>query len=112
MPMLSPRMRKKLLEKILSKASQSKKYNYFAQLALENIEYKHCKVLAELMDWDANSIARLFAIVNFKPTQSLSISSERKILDFLQYENIEKLEQILLVEAAIDEIRSLLQSVK
>jgi len=112
MPMLSPRMRKKLLQKILQKASENKNYTFLNGLAPEELAYKHCKILAELMDWDSNSVARLFAIANFKPTQSLSISSEKKILDFLGYETMQKLEQVLLIETALDEIQILLQSMK
>jgi hypothetical protein len=112
MPMLSPRMRKKLLQKILQKASENKKYTFFSLLAPEELTYKHCRILAELMDWDSNSVARLFAIANFKATQSLSISSEKKILDFLGYETMQKLELLLLIETALDEIKNLLQSMK
>lgn len=65
-----------------------------------------------MMDWDSNSVARLFAIANFKATQSLSVSSEQKILYFLGFKSVEDLEQILIIEAAFDEIIKLLQSMR
>lgn len=65
-----------------------------------------------MMDWDSNSVARLFGVANFKVTQSLSVSSEQKILHFLGFRSVEELEQILIIEIAFDEMSNLLRSMK
>ena len=110
--MLSPKIRKKLLEKILKKASENKQYAAFLDIKLEDVAYKHCKILSEIMDWDTNSVSRFFALPSFKQTQSLSINSENKILIFLEISSIEQLERILVLEVAFEEIFILLQSMK
>ena len=110
--MLSPKIRKKLLEKILKKATQNKQHTIFLDVKPEEMEYKHCKTLSEIMDWDSNSLARFFALPNFKQTQSLSINSENKILTFLEISSIDQLERVLVLEVALEEIFILLQSMK
>ncbi len=114
----SPTLRKKFLTKILSKAiSREKEQNYtkhiLENLSLGKIEYKHCQKIAELMDWEANSVARLFGInASFQPTQLLNKSSEKKILQFLEEKNIRTLEKKLILEIAVEEIQLLLQAMK
>ncbi|MCS6796798.1 MAG: hypothetical protein RMJ97_09175 [Raineya sp.] len=111
-------LRERFLSKILERASQKEREQKIGTLilqkvALGNIEYKHCQKLAELMDWEANSIARLFGInESFPATKMLNPHSENKILQFLGEKNMQSLEKKLILEVAINEIERLLQSMK
>jgi hypothetical protein len=63
-----------------------------------NYTYKHCAQIAVALDCDANSMARLFALPAFKPTQILKPDLEQKISDYLGYKSYEILEEILMYE--------------
>ncbi len=112
-------LREKFLSEILETASRKEKQQKIGtpllqgHLNLKNLEYRHCQKIAELMDWEANSVARLFGINNsFRATKLLSPSSEKKILQFLEETNMEKLERKLIIAIAIEEIMKLLQTMK
>lgn len=60
--------------------------------------YSDCRRVAERLDCDPNSIARLFALPKFKATQSLSPELEWKIARFLGCEDYEALEKELMLE--------------
>lgn len=65
------------------------------------------------MDWEANSVARLFGINDsFPATKLLSPKSEKKILQFLGEKNMRSLERKLILEVAIQQILALLQGLK
>lgn len=64
--------------------------------------YKHCAQIALVLDCDANSIARLFALPAFKPTQSLKPELEQKIAEYLGYKSFEALEEMLMHDIVTD----------
>ncbi len=111
-------LREAFLEKILEIASFKEKGQKMGTLILQDVsfqrlEYKHCQKIAELMDWEANSVARLFGINDsFPATKLLSPKSEKKILQFLGEKNMRNLERKLILEVAIQQILALLQGLK
>lgn len=112
-------LREKFLSEILERASRKEKLQKIGTpvlqeyLHLQNLEYRHCQKIAELMDWEANSVARLFGINDsFPATKLLSPKSEKKILQFLEETNIENIERKLIISIAIEEITKLLQAMK
>lgn len=111
-------LREAFLAKILEIASFKEKEQKIGTLILQKVpfqrlEYKHCQKIAELMDWEANSVARLFGINDsFPATKLLSPKSEKKILQFLGEKNMRNLERKLILEVAIQQILALLQGLK
>lgn len=98
--MLSTKLlREKFLQKLLNVAIQKEKSqrigkNILQNLSWKELEYKHCQRIAELMDWEANSVARLFGInESFPPTKLLNPTSEKRVLAFLGEKSMEILEK-------------------
>lgn len=89
-------LREAFLAKILEIASIKEQEQKIGTMILQKVpfqklEYKHCQKIAELMDWEANSVARLFGINDsFPATKLLSPKSEKKILQFLWREKYEE----------------------
>lgn len=111
-------LREAFLAKILEIASIKEQEQKIGTMILQKVpfqklEYKHCQKIAELMDWEANSVARLFGINDsFPATKLLSPKSEKKILQFLGKKNMRNLERKLILEVAIQQILALLQGLK
>jgi hypothetical protein len=111
-------LREAFLAKILEIASIKEQEQKIGTMILQKVpfqklEYKHCQKIAELMDWEANSVARLFGINDsFPATKLLSPKSEKKILQFLGEKNMRNLERKLILEVAIQQILALLQGLK
>ena len=78
----------------------------------ENLSYMNCKIIAKELDCDANTIARLAAIPNFKATQSLKPDLEQKIATFLGYKNYSDLEIHLMMHIVFDKLKILLHTEK
>lgn len=72
----------------------------------ERCTYKHCRRVAENLDCDANSVARLLALPRFKPTQSLKPELESRIAQFLDFDDYEALEYALMCEQVWDDFQT------
>lgn len=92
---MNQQIREKLLRRLLAQAD----------IREEPITFKHCKLLAERVDCDPNSMARLFGISNFKPTQCMKPEIEQKLAYFLGYSDYEYLEESLMHEVVWEEFR-------
>jgi hypothetical protein len=89
---MNKRIRQKLIEYLTSQAG----------ITETPLTYKHCAQIALILDCDANSMARLFALPAFKPTQILKPDLEQKIATYLGYKNYEALEEVLMHEIVTD----------
>jgi hypothetical protein len=79
-------------QKIITKLSQK------SGIEADQLTFKHCAIIANHLDCDPNSVARLFGISNFKPTQLLKPDLELKIAVFLGFDTFEALEYALMHE--------------
>ena len=90
---MTEQFRKKLVQKLAMKA----------KIADNTIlSFKHCSIIAELIECDANTVARLIPLSTFKATQCLQPELEHKITVFLGYKSYENLERHLTAEIVAD----------
>jgi len=94
---MNTRIRRALLKKIVEQIMPSKKDN------LEEVNYSDCRKIAERLDCEPNSIARLFGISSFKPTQYLKPETEEKICLYLGFPDFDTLEFELMSEIVFEE---------
>lgn len=85
-------MNRAIRQKIITKLKQR------SDICADKLTFKHCAIIANHLDCDPNSVARLFGIANFKPTQLLKPDLELKIAVFLGFANFELLEYALMHE--------------
>lgn len=103
---MNPQIRHKLTQKLLAKACEQTRFAKELKGVLPNeMTYRHCNLLAEAMDWEANTLARLFALPKFKPTDCLSVGAENKIIEFLGYASFQALEMDLMLEIVFEEFK-------
>lgn len=104
---MNPRIRYKLAEKILAKATEYKRFQKELHgLKPHELAYKHCSLLAEAMEWEANTLARLLALPSFKATDCPSVSAENKIIDFLGYTSYTDLEEEIMLEIIFEDFKA------
>lgn len=85
-------MNSNIRQKIIKKLARR------ANIETEDYTFKHCAAIASHLDCDPNSVARLFGISSFKPTQLLKPEIEQKIAAFLGFDSFELLEEALMHE--------------
>lgn len=92
---MNSQIRQKITQRLARKAG----------LNTEHITFKHCAHIASHLECDPNSVARLFGISSFKPTQMLKPDIEQKIADFLGFTDFEALEEALMHEIVWDKFQ-------
>lgn len=85
---MNSNIRQKLIAKLARKAN----------IETDIFTFKHCAAIASHLDCDPNSVARLFGISSFKPTQLLKPEIEQKIAIFLGFATFEDFEEALMHE--------------
>jgi hypothetical protein len=109
---MNPQIRYKLTTKLLKACEQTRFAKELNGVLPNELTYKHCSLLAEAMDWEANTLARLFALPKFKPTDCLSVGAENKIIAFLGYASYQALEMDMMLEIVFEEFRAFYDSKK
>lgn len=94
---MNGKIRTKLIAKLAIKAGL---------VTTKSLSYKDCQKIADCLECDANTIARLIDLPNFKPTQCLKPEMENKIADFLGYKSYEKLEMSLMIDIVADHFKA------
>jgi hypothetical protein len=93
---MNGKIRQKLMQRLATKAGI---------ITTKSLNYKDCQKIADHLDCDANTIARLADLPNFKATQTLKPDIEQKIADFLGYKSYENLEMSLMIDVVTDYIK-------
>jgi len=88
-------IRKKLTDALIKALDPKETKGY-------GLNYKTCRKLAEKLDCDPNSVARLIGLENFKPTQILKPETEDRIACFLQKKSFEELELELMIQIVME----------
>lgn len=96
-------IRKQLILKFATKLSLG---------STSTLSYAHCRVLAKELDCDTNTVARLVALPNFKPTQSLKPELEQKIATYLGCKSYADLEIELMILVVLELLKKLLHTEK
>jgi hypothetical protein len=94
---MNGKIRQKLIEKLAIKAGLA---------TTKSLSYKDCQKIADNLDCDANTIARLIGLPTFKPTQCLKPEMEEKIANFLGYKSYEGLEMSLIIDVVADHFKA------
>ena len=94
---MNGQIRQKLMQKLATKAGIS---------TTKSLSYKDCQKIANYLECDANTIARLADLPNFKATQTLKPDVEQKIAVFLGYKSYENLEMSLMIDVVTDYIKA------
>ncbi len=108
---MNQKIRINLIKRLLEKSHISNKK---IPLNPDEIAYKHCKIIAELLGENTheNTIAHLFGVSSYKLTQTLKPELEQRIAFFLGYAMFSDLEDDIMRMLVLEEFVVFSKSIK